>query len=48
MPQMFVNMPVTDLERAKAFYAALDSPSTRSSPTTTQRASSSKKTTATS
>ena len=23
MPQMFVNMPVTDLERAKAFYTAL-------------------------
>ena len=23
MPQMFVNLPVTDLERAKAFYTAL-------------------------
>jgi predicted lactoylglutathione lyase len=48
MTAMFVNLPVTDLERAKAFYTAIGFTINPQSPTTTRRALSSKKTTATS
>ena len=48
MTAMFVNLPVTDLERSKAFYTAIGFTINPRSPITTPPASSSRRTTATS
>ena len=48
MTAMFVNLPVTDLERAKAFYTAIGFTINPPFTTTTRPASSSRRTTATS